>query len=81
MQSFWSMTKRKRVGGRPSVSGAKTQDSTSDGTEGREKKRRKRSTSPNTDPVSVGLIWLTSLSFSNRVYQERVCEKPHCSVV
>ena len=80
MQSFWSMTKRKRVGGRPSVSGAKTQDSTSDGTEGREKKRRKRSASPNTDPVSVRLICLTSLSFSNRVYKERDSARSHTAV-
>ena len=47
------MTKRKRIGGRASSSGAKTQDNSAEGTEGREKKRRKRSTSPNTDPVSI----------------------------
>lgn len=52
------MTKRKRVGtgGRASGSGLKSQDSVSEGSEGREKKRRKRSASPN-DPVSVPLSY------------------------
>lgn len=50
------MTKRKRVGGRASNSGAKTQDNSAEGIEGREKKRRKRSTSPNTDPVSISSL-------------------------
>ncbi|KAJ7360053.1 hypothetical protein OS493_019144 [Desmophyllum pertusum] len=47
------MTKRKRVGSRASSTGAKTQDNTAEGIEGREKKRRKRSTSPNTDPADI----------------------------
>ena len=46
------MAKRKRIGGSNSA-GAKTQEYAAEGsTDVHEKKRRKRSTSPNTDPVS-----------------------------
>lgn len=65
------MTKRKRVGtgGRASGSGLKSQDSVSEGSEGREKKRRKRSTSPN-DPVSVPLSYSrTWIRFKKKVCQ------------
>ena len=49
-----SITKRKRIGVESSSSGGtRSQDNTSEGRDGLERKRRKRSTSPNTDPVSV----------------------------
>ena len=50
------MTKRKRIVDSTSSTGAKTQDYAAEGRDGHEKKRRKRSTSPNTDPVSLKLL-------------------------
>ena len=50
------MTKRKRIGDSTSNAGAKTQEYTAESRDGHEKKRRKRSTSPNIDPVSLKLL-------------------------
>lgn len=54
-QSSAQMTnKRKRVSGGASNVGTKSNDNTAESSsEGHDKKRRKRSTSPNTDPVST----------------------------
>lgn len=49
-----SITKRKRIGVESSSSGGtRSQDNTSEGRDGLERKRRKRSTSPNTDPADI----------------------------
>lgn len=45
--------KRKRVSGGAANVGAKSNGNTAESSEGHDKKRRKRSASPNTDPVST----------------------------
>ena len=69
--------KRKRVSGGASNVGTKSNDNTAESSsEGHDKKRRKRSTSPNTDPVST----MISVTGFMRFYQllTRVHEKFEC---